>query len=131
MVGSQRFRSKVDTMLYNNYMVHNEKGDIVEVKSFSSIGKFISKDSLFWNSSNRVVASKSYTGTDSLVSSSQTKYNDHGFYYFQDYSNGRGEVVRTIRCDYLEYDPRGNWLSALVYDGGKPVFITKRAYVYY
>jgi hypothetical protein len=66
-----------------------------------------------------------------LLSESKTDYNDKGFYVKAVYLDGNGEVTRTNRVDYTEYDEKGNWLSALIYDNDKATFICKREYEYY
>jgi hypothetical protein len=130
-IESQRYRSGIDTLLNKYLLTHDEKGNIVEVKSFNSSGKLTNKDNFTWNDSYLVIGNMSYNSSDSLLSSSRAEYNDKGFYTKAEYLNGKGEIIRTIKMDYTEYDEHGNWLSALIYENDKPFIICKRIYEYY
>lgn len=128
---SERFRSEIDTLLNSYTMVTDDNGNITEQKTFNSKGELLNTYRFIYNDKNLTTASSTFNGQDSLLSKSIETYNDHGFYTEAVYTNGIGEIRRTIEMEYTEYDDMGNWLSAKVLDDGKVVIICDRVYEYY
>lgn len=128
---NERYRSGVDTLINKVLATLDESGNPVEGKLFNSGGEQTRRYVFTWDGSSRMTEMKIYNSADSLLIHRRGEYNDKGFYIRDESLNAKGEITRTLKVDYKDYDKHGNWLTALIYDNDKPSYIAKREYEYY
>lgn len=131
IVSSKRFREKVDTLLSYYTFETNEDGCITSSKLYNYKGELSFSYELNLNDENLTESMKTYSADDSLMQDYRMMYNKKGFYSKTLILNGLNQIRRNLEVKYTKYDRKGNWLSAWVYDDGKPMVITKREYEYY
>ncbi len=80
---------------------------------------------------NRISMEYTYDQNDSLISTMQQTYNDHGFYNMSQSKNSLNEVNNQVKVEYTSYDEMKNWTNANIYLNDTLKVICDRIYEYY
>ena len=130
-IESTGYRYGKDTLIQKITLTYDQNGRNDVVNYFNYKGEPTTRYKFIWNEKSLVSEFSTYNASDSLTSTTKIEYNENGFYTMAEYRDGLGKVLRTLKPEYIEYDDRGNWTSAVIYDDGKLTFYCKREYVYY
>jgi hypothetical protein len=130
-VESKGYRYGKDTLIQNVTLNYDQNGKNDAVKYFNYKGEPTGRNTYLWNEKSLVSEFNSYNSSDSLTATAIIEYNENGYYTKAEYRDGNGKILRTLKPEYIEYDDRGNWKNAVIYDNGKLTFYCKREYVYY
>lgn len=119
-------KGKISSITYNTF----NNGYIVEAKDMNANGVELSKYSFsrdklgrelsieYWNSENN----------DNNFQMINT-FNNEGWIVTQNIKDGKD--VEEYSYEYIEKDKKGNWISRLIYQNGKPKAIEERTIEYY
>jgi len=130
VISGTRTRAGVDTLMESITMKTNAVGYPTEFMVFNPKGESKYKTAQTYDEQNRFTKLEVFDKDGKINYSYEGKYNDKGK---MSELNIRDKDRKVIASNYLtyEYDPKGNWVRAIVKDAKNNVIIEERSYTYF